>query len=367
MILLMAIITKHIPMKGRHFQEFPIWYSTALIYTIQQKNKFHRKFKRTGDMSARDKFRQLRNQAQTMVLKCWRHYVEVVEGNLGHHIKEFWRFTKSLKRTNTYPSDMFLECSAGDFYSSDSETVANLFAMNFQNDFSTSSSNPTCQLDTSKANSSFSRLAFCEQQIFDVLTHLQLDKGPGDDRISNFFLAMTAPTIAVPLKLIFNASLAAGSFSCQWKKTIIHPIFKKGDSHNICNYRPIAILAAMAKVFERLVHSALLHHVSPYLNECQHGFLPRKSTVTNLMEYVTFIAESLDRRHQIDVILVDFSKAFDKISHQLLLAKLQVFGVTGSMLSWFGSYLKERECAVVFSGSKSQSFRQSSDAFQINK
>ena len=85
-----------------------------------------------------------------------------------------------------------------------------------------------------------------------------------------------------------------------------------------------------------------------------------KLSATSFIEYVTFISETLDRRHQIDVILVDFSKAFDKISHQLLLVKLQTFGVIGTMLPWFSSYLKERECAVVFNGSKSLSFRPSS-------
>ena len=119
------------------------------------------------------------------------------------------------------------------------------------------------------------------------------------------------------------------------------------------------ILAEMPKVFERLVHLAL-HYVSPHFNECQHGYLPRKITVTNLMEFVTFIAEALDRRHQIDLILINYSKAFVKISHQRLFVKLQASCVTGSMPLWFDSYLKERARDVVFNDSKSQYFRQSS-------
>lgn len=154
-------------------------------------------------------------------------------------------------------------------------------------------------------NSSFSRLEFSREQVETVLEGLNNGKGPGDDGISNYFFRNTAATIAIPLMIIFNASLAAGVFPSFFKQTIIHPIFKSGDQHDVKNYRPISILSAISKVFEKLVHKALLFHVTPYLSESQH--------ITNLMEYVTFICEALDRKEQIDSIYLDLSKAFDKV------------------------------------------------------
>ena len=85
-------------------------------------------------------------------------------------------------------------------------------------------------------------------------------------------------------------------------------------------------------------------HVLPHLNEAQHGFLHRKSTVTYLLEYVSFIVEALDHREQINALMLDFTKTFDHI----LLVKLQSFDFAATMLSWFTSYLSERHNFVVF-------------------
>lgn len=351
--LVMVIISRFVPLKGRRYGQYPIWFSTALIMTLRKKNKFHRLFKRTGDHEAQQKFKFFRNKARNMIPSCYSRYVRTVEHNMRYHMKEFWRFTKSLKKTNSYPTSMSLNTGNGSLETSDSECIANLFAHHFNSAFS-SGVPPDSTPPPTKTDIIFSGLSFSSNDVEEVLQKLQLDKGAGVDGISNYFLFRTSATIAIPLSLIFNASLRSGIFPSALKKTIIHPIFKKGDPHDIENYRPIAILNAIAKVFERLVHRTLLFHVKPHLNEAQHGFLPRKSTVTNLLEYVTFLAEALDKKEQVDVLYLDLSKAFDKISHQMMVLRLQSFGVIGSLLSWFSSYLSGRELQVVFNGRNSE-------------
>lgn len=199
-----------------------------------------------------------------------------------------------------------------------------------------------------------------EHDVLRCIEGLNLDKGPGWDLISNYFVVNAAAALKTPLTIIFNASLSAGIFPSRFKETLVHPIFKSGDTHDVNNYRPIAILNSFAKIFEKLVHSSLLHHVSPYLDENQHGFLPKRSTVSNLLEYSAFLADHLDRKEQVDVIYMDMSKAFDRISHSLLIMKLQAFGVSGPMLLWFKDYLVDRPMKVVFNGACSGVFVPSS-------
>lgn len=117
----------------------------------------------------------------------------------------------------------------------------------------------------------------------------------------------------------------------------IHPIHKSGDAQNVTNYRPIAILNGFAKIFERLIHTKLQNHVRLYLSETQHGFLSKHCSVIDLLEYVGFLMENLEMKQQIDVIYLDFSKAFDTNSHNILLSKLSSFGVNGALLQWFSS------------------------------
>ena len=101
--------------------------------------------------------------------------------------------------------------------------------------------------------------------------------------------------------------------------------------NEVSNYRPVAILNTFAKLFEHLVHHRVLAHVSPYLDTSQHAFLPRRGTVSNLLEYTTILSERLESHDQVDVLYADLSKAFDKISHDRLLNKLQIFGITGHL------------------------------------
>lgn len=357
-----SIIDEIVPVKRRRESKYPVWFSTALIFALQKKNRLHREWKRTGNRTVYNEFSDLRNKVKNMVYTCFRRFVGVVEDNMFVHMREFWRFTKSLRKTNTYPASMVYGTNFGTFRTDSSEGIANLFAFFFDSVYCSDDAD-AIELP-SRSNTSFSKMSVTPDQVKAVLKQLNTDKGAGDDGISNHFYKNTAANIALPLSIIFNASLANGVFPDKFKDTIIHPIFKKGDQGNVENYRPIAILNAISKIFEKLVHEAVLFHVLPYLNESQHGFLPRKSTVTNLVEYVSFLAQKLDRKAQIDAIYLDFSKAFDKISHRLLLAKLSCFGFTGAMLSWFKSYISDRHLTVVFNGSRSQSFTPTSGVAQ---
>ena len=116
------------------------------------------------------------------------------------------------------------------------------------------------------------------------------------------------------------------------------------------------MLNCFAKLLERLVHQKLLAHVSNHLDPSQHGFLPGRGTVTNLFEYVTFLSEKLEAKEQVDMLYMDLSKAFDTISHDGLINKLQLFGVTGTLQRWLATYLIQRPNVVVFNGERSDRF-----------
>ena len=124
---------------------------------------------------------------------------------------------------------------------------------------------------------------------------------------------------------------------------------------NACraNYRGISLLDVLSKILERQVYSEIFSIIFPHLTHWQHGFLPGKFTVSQLSQVVHQFANALARSQQVDVISLDFSKAFDRVSHEKLLFKLECFGSGGSLLAWFRSYLSGRRHRVVIDNESS--------------
>ena len=178
------------------------------------------------------------------------------------------------------------------------------------------------------------------------LSALNTNKGPGPDGIPPLFYKKTQSIIAWPLQLLFSKSLNQGIFPSKWKHTFIIPIFKSGATSKVDNYRPITILSAVSKIFE----SCLITKLTPIFNSLiipeQHGFYKQRSTVTNLFSYVNLILTALGRGSEVHSIYMDFSKAFDKVNHSILIHKLEEYGVSGSLLTWFISYISNRSQQV---------------------
>ena len=126
----------------------------------------------------------------------------------------------------------------------------------------------------------------------------------------------------------------------------ITPLHKSGNIESICNYRPISCLSSLSLVFERLLFNKLYDFFSPQLSGSQFGFMRRKSTVLQLIIYLQTIYNNVDTNTDCYALYLDFSKAFDSVSHATLLAKLRLFGIGGSLLSLLSSYLANRAQCV---------------------
>jgi len=161
--------------------------------------------------------------------------------------------------------------------------------------------------------------------------------------------------ISPPLSSIINNSLSKGIFPSSMKYARVIPIFKGGNDDNMNNYRPISILHIFSKIFEKIVHKQLYSYLEKnsifYAN--QFGFRKNKSTVQALTRHIQFLYGELDKGKTTLSIFLDFKKAFDCVDHVILLSKLQFYGVRGTALKWFESYLKNRSQYTEIGNSKS--------------
>ena len=186
-------------------------------------------------------------------------------------------------------------------------------------------------------------------EIIDVIKTLDPNKASGPDTISHRMLKICPEKIAKPLQIIFNKSLEQGKYPSAWKIANVIAIFKRGDNSLPSNYRPISLISCVGKVMERVVYKHVYNHLQKYklIYEYQSGFLPKNSTVHQLLEIYDCILNALERKEISCFIFCDFSKAFDKVWHKGLLHKLNSYGVDGSLHRWFHDYLNDRKQRVV--------------------
>ena len=156
--------------------------------------------------------------------------------------------------------------------------------------------------------------------------------------------------LSYSLTLLFNLSFQIGKVPVSWKRANVTPVFKSDAKDKVENYRPISLLSIPAKCQERIVHNAIYSHVAPYLTKWQHGFVRGRSCTTQLVLSHHQWSKALDEGRQVDVIFLDFAKAFDRVAHDVLLQKLCNFCISGALLNWRQDYLTNREQRVVIDG-----------------
>ena len=161
--------------------------------------------------------------------------------------------------------------------------------------------------------------------------------------------------IAPILQVIFQRSLNTGGVPKDWITAFVCPLFKKGDTSHASNYIPISLTSILCKVLEHVVTTNIVSHMDKYnlLCDLQHGFRSKRSCETQLVTLIEDLMRNSIAGNQTDLVLLDFSKAFDKVSLQKLLLKLHRYGIRGPTLKWVQTFLSDRTQTVVINNEKS--------------
>lgn len=198
-------------------------------------------------------------------------------------------------------------------------------------------------------------ITITESGILNLLLDLDTKKATGPDNIPNIFLVRYAELTAKYLCILFNKSLSTGVLPREWKIAKVVPVQKSENSDDVSNFRPISLTCTVCKLLEHVI----LKHITSFLEKenilspYQHGFRRALSTVTQLVELTHDISQCLNNQKQIDLIFMDFSKAFDTVSHVKLLRKLEnVLGDT-VIVNWIKDYLSNRMQYVEFNNNTS--------------
>ena len=194
------------------------------------------------------------------------------------------------------------------------------------------------------------------EEVLIELRTLKLDKAAGPDDIPTMVLNKCADQLVAPLLTLFQKTLNEGILPKDWKLAKITPIFKKGSRRESSNFRPVSLTSQPCKVLERIIRKHIQQHVEQHglLTPHQHGFVQRKSCQTNLLEAFEDWTSILDDECNLDVIFLDYRKAFDTVPHKRLLRKLYGYGIKGKVLAWIRNFLADRLQKVVVGNSSSK-------------
>ncbi|XP_065642506.1 uncharacterized protein LOC136074133 [Hydra vulgaris] len=169
-----------------------------------------------------------------------------------------------------------------------------------------------------------------------LLSNLNLHKPAGIDGIHPHILNECSSSLNVPITYIFIKSICEGQVPAAWLKANITPLHKKGSKLDASNYRLISLTSACCKILERIVKDCLTEYLSAnnLLSQNQHGFVAKKSCITNLLETVDQISNSMAKGYSADVLYLDYEKAFDTPPNNLMLHKLSGYGISNMLLNW---------------------------------
>ena len=326
----------------------PVWYTQQIKNLKNKKQKAHKMYKHHKCETNLERYKNICSELDAEISLAYENYNSRVESNIKSDPKQFYRFAKEKMKTNNFPSRMHFEGNE----STESQLICNQFAKFFQTvyknpdenrDFNYFTHLPECTNSVSVQN-------ITVQEILTSLESLDATKGAGPDGIPPSMLKTFASSFVKPLFWLFNLSIKTGEFPSMWKKSFLIPIFKSGKRSDIKNYRGIAIISCIPKLFESIVNKRIFEQVKNSITINQHGFFKGRSTATNLLEFVNFTLAAMDRGNYVETLYTDYSKAFDRVDITLLIFKLKRIGLDNQLVKWIESYLTNRTQFVRFKG-----------------
>ena len=264
--------------------------------------------------------------------------------------KRFWNYIKSLRKDNTGISSLN---DKGRLFN-EPKDKANILNRQYMSVF-TQEDQGDVPNPTGSSYAKMDDITVTTEGVRKLLIKSNPNKASGPDQIPARILKECSEGIAPILALIFNRSLQEGQVPRDWRHANVTAIFKKGSRYDASNYRPVSLTSLSCKLLEHIVVSQTMKHLDKHniLSDCQHGFRARRSCETQLLAMCHELAHSLDQNIQTDMIVLDFSKAFDRVPHQRLLQKIHHYGVQGTTHNWISSFLQDRTQQVVVDGQTS--------------
>lgn len=351
------VVKQVCPLKKQYnISKYPFWFPVHVRKNIRLKEKFHRKYKKYGLREDYQNFKTLRSSVKKDIKLAYNNYIKNIEASIKSDSNKFWQYVRD-KRLDKSRS-LVMEYNGVNL--DNGAAIAEAFKEYFSSVYVNYTVVPVAEEATAGPSmlgvDCFNIKQITEYEVCLAIKNLKSKSTSGPDFLPQYLFKGCSDILIKPLTFLYNLCLKTCTFPEKWKTTKITPIFKSGKQSQIINHRPVAVLSVPAKIFEMVINKYLIHHILTHISDIQHGFLPKRSVNTNLLNFTSFVSSGLDSGVQTDSIFLDLAKAFDRVDHLILLKKLHYYGLSNSLIKLFTSYLINRKQYVYFNGHISSVF-----------
>ena len=338
-----------------------IWLTTGLKISIKRKNYLYTIFRKNpSEINGQNytKYKRILTKAMRKAEKS--HYNQLFD-KYKSNIKKSWKILKKIINKTPPSKRLPSQFKIGNETINCSNKIANSFNKYFVNVGSNLANKiPTTLNDPLEYVSGLDNSIYINntdsEEITSIIKNLK-NSSPGHDDIDIRILKKICPVIVQPLTHLFNMSLNQGKFPDPLKIARVTPVYKAEDPNVMSNYRPISVLPVFSKILEKLMLKRLSHFFETYniFYKLQFGFRSRHSTSLALIYLTDIIIQSINNGDTVLGVLIDYSKAFDTVNHNILLSKLNKYGVRGIANDWIRNYLSDRKQFTSFNSNNSNS------------
>ena len=329
------------------------WFNRELKRLCRKKARKYKKAKRSGREDHWEQYKEFQKVVQAKLTEGRWDYINrfLQIGLETGNKKPFWKYLRVQKQEDFGISALK---SNGKMFT-DRKSISEILNTQFKSVFTKKTSSKIPELP-GVTFPSIKDLKITEFGVFKLLDKIDVSKASGPDCIPGRILQNLARELAPVLHFIFEQSLNTGDLPAEWTLANVAPIFKKGSKLQAVNYRPVSLTCISCKLFEHIVCKHILGHLEDHeiLTDLQHGFRSGRSCETQLITTFHDIASAYNKKgSQIDIAVLDFSKAFDTVPHDGLLSKLKHYGIDDKIWLWISNFLKQRKQRVVVDGIQS--------------
>ncbi|MEW8547283.1 MAG: reverse transcriptase domain-containing protein, partial [Candidatus Thiodiazotropha sp.] len=319
------------------------------IRVIKDKHRKWLKYKYCRTHANFQDYKIARNRASGEVRKTKYNYEKDLALRIKENNKLFWSYVRS--KSKTKKSVCKLDKGNGELTKDEQET-ASILNDYFASVFELEDDQNLPNFEEQSYMNILENIDITENKVLKAINQVNPNKSQGPDSFHPKLIKETQKVLCKPLTIIYQKSLSEAKVPYIWKCANVTAIYKSGDKSKLSNYRPISLTSVPGKIMERLIRDALVQHMNINNLFCieQHGFIKGKSCVTQLLEFMEDITEAIDQGLEVDVIYLDFSKAFDKVPHKRLLRKISGYGIKGNVLNWISEFLSNRKQRVIING-----------------
>ena len=347
------LIDTYVPSKMSSVHRNVPWCTPAIKRMCQKKQRLYNKYRKSHLPRDWEAFKAHQRATVAALRKArWEYIGGMLNDGLesGNH-KPFWRYVKSQRQDNCGASPLKRN---GELHSN-SKDKAQILNDQFSSVFTKDDQHAGTVLE-GPSLPPLAGLNISEKGVAKLLKEIDPSKAGGPDEVPCRILKELADDIAPILTDIYRQSLSTRVLPNIWKTAYVSPIFKKGAVCEAENYRPVNLTCIPCKILEHIICSHLRRHLDIHgaLSPLNHGFRKHHSCDTQLIISIQDLLTRKDpARSQVDIGVLDFAKAFDKVPHGRLLSKLRIYGIDGEVARWIGAFLNDCTQAVIVDGSTS--------------